>query len=219
MFGESIHRLRRKKKIGQQEIAEHIGVSKSLVSMWERNTRTPAAEQVEALEKFLGGKLSQRGGGDMLREGVTIPIRGKVWASPFRLASPTNSIKSVRALLGESDCFALEVEGESMKPTYNHGDIIICKPRNEVLSPFCGDEEGGYVPITKYHHLHNRDCVVTLNGETSLKRIILTPKKGQAWEMSLVSLNDSFPTVVIKYGDEFKCEAVVVRNVLPELPE
>lgn len=226
MFGESIHELRRKKKILQDDIAEKLGVSKSLVSAWECDTRTPSLEQIALLEEMLGGKLTAsdeprkvvRNDREVSRHtNRMIPILGKVWATPFKMSSMSNALKSIRVNPGETDCFALEVEGDSMTPVYNHGDTIICRPKQLILSPFVGDEEGAYVPRENYQFLHNRDCVVTLNGETFLKRIEIRPKRGLEWELRLNSLNAAYAPVVMRYGDEFRCEAVVVRNVLPEI--
>lgn len=220
MLGQQIYECRRRKKIGQKVLAERMGVSTSLISAWERGTRTPSEEQIKELDILLDASLSAGPRSIAIKASSTlIPIRGKVWASPFRLSSPAMSLKSVRVLASESNCYALEVEGNSMLPAYRHGDVIVCRPRHEVLSPFVADDEGAYVPIDKYAHLHNRDCIVTLNGETWLKRIVIEQLDGLKWTMKLVSLNPDHPEVVVRYGDEFRCEAVVVRNVLPELPE
>lgn len=215
MLGNQIHILRRKKKIQQDEIAKKMGVSKSLVSAWERDERHPSLEQIAELEQILEGPLHLVVPKN--NDGIYIPIRGKVWATPFRMSAATNALKTVKAQQGENGCFALEVEGDSMTPVYNHGDTIICRPKQIVLTPFVADEEGAYVPRENYQFLHNRDCVVTLNGETYLKRVEIRTKRGLDWELRLNSLNAAYAPVVMKYGDEFRCEAVVIRNVLPEL--
>lgn len=143
MLGNQIHELRRKKKIQQDEIAKIMGISKSLVSAWERDQRHPSLEQIAHLEEILGGPLHLVHPGN---EGIYIPIRGKVWATPFKMSAATNALKTVKAQPGESNCFALEVEGDSMTPVYNHGDTIICRPKLIELTPFVADEEGAYVP-------------------------------------------------------------------------
>jgi len=58
MLGNQIHELRRKKKIQQDEIAKIMGISKSLVSAWERDQRHPSLEQIAHLEEILGGPIT-----------------------------------------------------------------------------------------------------------------------------------------------------------------
>lgn len=42
MIGDVVKKLRRNKKIYQQDLADALSVSKSTVAMWETNKRTPS---------------------------------------------------------------------------------------------------------------------------------------------------------------------------------
>lgn len=79
----------------QEELATKMGLKKQTISGWETGRYQPQPTQLRELEKIFGTKYN--GGSTVIRDNdVLIPIRGKVWASPFRLASPTNSIKSFK---------------------------------------------------------------------------------------------------------------------------
>lgn len=51
-FGESLLELRRDRRIGQVELAQAIGVSKGIVSLWEHGKREPTLSNLLALADF-----------------------------------------------------------------------------------------------------------------------------------------------------------------------
>ncbi len=51
-FGESLLELRRERRIGQVELAQAIGVSKGIVSLWEHGKREPTLSNLLALADF-----------------------------------------------------------------------------------------------------------------------------------------------------------------------
>ena len=52
MIGDVIKKLRRNKKIYQQDLAAALSVSKSTVAMWETNKRTPDATMLVKIASF-----------------------------------------------------------------------------------------------------------------------------------------------------------------------
>lgn len=52
MFGESLKALRRKKGITQADLAKHLCIAKSLVSMYECNQRKPSFKILKAMANF-----------------------------------------------------------------------------------------------------------------------------------------------------------------------
>ena len=53
-FSENLKELRLEKGIGQVELAEKIGVSKGIISLWENGKREPTLSSLIALSKFFG---------------------------------------------------------------------------------------------------------------------------------------------------------------------
>ena len=51
-FGERLKELRIEKNIGQIELAKHIGVGKSIISLWETNQCEPTLTRLIAIAKF-----------------------------------------------------------------------------------------------------------------------------------------------------------------------
>lgn len=52
MIGDVVKKLRRNKKIYQQDLADALSVSKSTVAMWETNKRTPDATMLVKIASF-----------------------------------------------------------------------------------------------------------------------------------------------------------------------
>lgn len=52
VFGERLKELRTSKNIGQIELANKIGVSKGVISLWENGLREPKLSNLVLLAKF-----------------------------------------------------------------------------------------------------------------------------------------------------------------------
>lgn len=53
MLGENIYKLRKDKKLSQEQLAEQIGVSRQTISNWELNETSPNPDQLKLLSKTL----------------------------------------------------------------------------------------------------------------------------------------------------------------------
>ncbi|MBQ7880887.1 MAG: helix-turn-helix transcriptional regulator [Clostridia bacterium] len=51
-FGDRLKSLRKSKDIGQIELAQALGVSKGIISLWENNLREPTLSNIIAIIKF-----------------------------------------------------------------------------------------------------------------------------------------------------------------------
>ena len=54
IFGERLRELRRERGVGQVELANRIGVSKSIISLWENGLREPTISNLVAIAKYFG---------------------------------------------------------------------------------------------------------------------------------------------------------------------
>ncbi len=69
-FATNLKRLRKKRHLTQEEVAEGIGTMKSLISMYETRKRNPSYEMLEALADFFNVDMAsltadERGDADM----------------------------------------------------------------------------------------------------------------------------------------------------------
>lgn len=48
-FGENLQRIRKEKKITQQELATRLNITKNTISNWETNLTQPSIEQIKLL--------------------------------------------------------------------------------------------------------------------------------------------------------------------------
>ena len=51
-FGERLKELRQEKNIGQVELAAKIGVSKGIISLWEKGKREPTLSSLVAIADY-----------------------------------------------------------------------------------------------------------------------------------------------------------------------
>lgn len=51
-FGETLYNLRTSRQVTQAELAQYLKISKSLISMYERNQRKPSFEILEGIADF-----------------------------------------------------------------------------------------------------------------------------------------------------------------------
>ncbi len=54
VFGEKLKDLRLEKGLGQVELAQKLGVSKGIVSLWENDLREPKLSNLIAIAQFFG---------------------------------------------------------------------------------------------------------------------------------------------------------------------
>lgn len=58
-LGDNIYRLRKNKKLNQEQLAERINVSRQTISNWELEETTPNPEQLKKLSKYLGVSVDE----------------------------------------------------------------------------------------------------------------------------------------------------------------
>jgi SOS-response transcriptional repressor LexA len=149
-----------------------------------------------------------------------IEIMGKVYATPFRLSMQRGLGQFVKGKPGEQDCYALQVEGDSMMPWYIPGELIICRPSTVSLTPYSDDDEAAkYVPYERMAQFNNRDAVVEHEGDTMLKRLYIERTRGPMYNLWMTSTNPKYPKVKVRFGDEWRMHGLVIRTEKPPIPE
>lgn len=71
LLGANIKYLRNKKGLGQEELANYLGVAKSQVSKYEKGTSLPRADSLYRIADLFEVTTDDLGNVDMSRDGVT----------------------------------------------------------------------------------------------------------------------------------------------------
>lgn len=138
----------------QNELAKKIGVSRVAVSQWERGDTSPKGENLFSLSKALDcdAEWLVRGEGDESPKSTQnikaaeigshkVPVLSYVqagnWCESQAYSGVDGDIEYVHADMEEgSRAFAVWVQGNSMAPEFNEGDLIIIDPD---VTPLPGD--------------------------------------------------------------------------------
>ena len=64
-FGDRLKSLRKEKKIGQIELANQLGVGKSIISLWETNQCEPTLSKLIAMSKFFNVTIDYLAGTEL----------------------------------------------------------------------------------------------------------------------------------------------------------
>ena len=190
-FGDRLKKIRKEKNITQLELSEMISISRSSIAQYENNIYQPNIETIELIANTLNIDVSEL----------------------FEDKSKTRLISKYIPLIGKSSCgkpkdydlngyepipvpldmykdgmYAVEAEGDSMKPKINDGDIVYCQP-NRII------DNGNIV-----HYW--------LNGESGIKKY----KMNEAQTIiSLIPINSDFEVITIHCDD--KHELIMGRVV------
>ena len=224
-FIERVRTLMGQRGLNQKRLAKMAGVGETPLSGYLKGTREPRMDARRKIARALGVTIDElltprpaakeKPQVNLSKE-VWIPVRGKVWATPFRI-SAGQPLGYVKGKPGEDSLFALVVEGESMLPIYKPGSVIVCRPEVVTLQAFSADDESAYVPYEMMQRFHTKDAIVTHNSETMLKRISVERTQGPKYDLYMVSLNEKYPKVKLHIGDDWMLQAIVKR--LEDEPE
>ena len=164
-FNEKLRRLRRNKKLTQEQLANILQVSSGTIAMWETAKREPDFTMVQKIATFfdvsidyLLGHNDDVGKAVISHNVVKIPVYGTIPAGvPTEMIDETyiEDYEEIDAdwLCGGNQYFGLIVKGDSMYPEFRSGDVLIIKK-----SPDC--ESGDY-------------CAVSINcTECTFKKVI-----------------------------------------------
>ena len=177
MLGERLKQLRKEHGYTQKQLAQTLRVDQTAVSYWEQEKTNPDMERQIALADLFGVSVDYLWGreppsslhakGWIPTSGipakpnsgdeVMVPILGCVRAGMGGLAEQQiigYEPAPARYLSGGQQCFWLEVEGDSMQPRIEPGDMILVQARPSVdngdLAVVTVDDEEGVVKKVFY---------------------------------------------------------------------
>ena len=201
-LGTRLKAARKAKGLAQEALAKLLGVSRPTVDNWEKDVHRPTAKQIPKLAKTLSLQPSDfniYGSGGVVPSDPKrkpVPVALIEW-SDLRLinAGKLNMATMRRGRLVEAnpgtspDAVAMQVNDNSMEPTFHSGErIIIC--------PAARPQENA--------------CVIVrlASGEHILRHYI--PRRGGAYD--LVAENPDFPTMTINAAARAEIIGVVVEH-------
>jgi len=199
-IGVRIREARENKGLNQATLAAKLDVATRTLQRWEKGDQVPDAvtlgkigEITGTLTHWLltgeGAMYAHQNGGSERAEGegqfafrrvklVRIPVLSSVPAGKPNLIFHPDHIEKYITVddVKDANAFALKVDGDSMSPRIEDGDVIIVSPKREVRN---GDI-----------------CVLRANDEDTVKKVIF-----ENGYVHLIPLNHDYEPVSVKKKD------------------
>lgn len=187
-MGENrLYELRKRRGMTLDALAQAVGTTKMQIQRLEKGTRRLSDQWIYRLAPVLGVSPGQ-----LLESGV--PVVGKIGAGGSVIFEDAGEIDSVpRPPDTEGELIGLEVEGDSMLPKFDPGDVVYISPSE---------------PAADQTYLGAYCAVRLVTGETYLKILARGSKPGR---FNLRSLNAA------EMEDVEILWATPVRAILPRL--
>lgn len=187
MLGEHIRQLRKQKKITQNDLALHMGITQQAVGKWETGRSLPDSDALLRLAAYFGVGVDVLLGAEQPEEApaynpamqAQVPIVGTVRAGYGALAFEEDYGTEPATVRDPENYFYLLVKGDSMEPRIQDGDLALVRRQ-----PTLDDGDLG--------------VVVFGEGEGTLKRFL---RRGNA--IVLQPFNPGYEAVVLK-GEELE---------------
>ena len=158
---EKIKELRKKRGWTLQQLSARTHIAPNTLNQYELGKREPSFDILISLAKVFGVTTDYLMGienNDLKPKGVKIPVLGSIPAGiPIEAIEDIVDYEEITENMAKSGThFGLRVQGDSMQPTINAGDIVIIRQQE--------DAENGKI------------CVVMVNGyDATLKAIKKEP--------------------------------------------
>lgn len=230
-IAEIIEAARRKKKLNQEELAAQVGCNAAWISKIERRGKRPGAALLrricevlnldpKAPEKNLA--LLTLSGKNFTAETISsrlsihnhdtpqplltrpLPLYGRIVAgapssTPIEAAG---EVQVLAHLWGESR-YVLRVQGDSMFPTIQTGDLVLV--------------DNALAEHSDWKALDSKVVAVLLNGESTLKRLFSERRRGHPDRVHLKSDNPMYPAITLDDADELIVQGIVIALVHRDL--
>ncbi len=206
-FSENLKTLRKHQNLSQEQLADKLNLSRSIVGMWESGQRKPSFETLELLADFFNVRLddlSGRKNTDSLlsptiaTDTVTFPVIGEIAAGYDHFAVEDWSGETVEIptyyLKGrkQEDYFVLSVKGDSMYPLYMDNDKVLILKQSTL-------NYSGEIGAIVYD-----DCA-------TLKKVEYV--KGEDW-LKMIPINPQYPPKRIEGVDLESCKVLGIPKLL-----
>lgn len=183
-FGERLHQLRISRDITQADLAKYLHISKSLISMYERNQRKPSYDILEGIADFFNVDMNTLTGKDTkypssigskdisLPPGAFKPKLKKVPMLGYAAAGkPLENADNQFSYLMEASAdynvdFCITIRGDSMvNAGINDGDIVFVRSQPVVENGqiACVEIDGNKVCIKRFYRTDNGVMLVSEN--------------------------------------------------------
>lgn len=202
MFGETLKMLRKKSGESQVELAEILGSSQTMISMFESGKQLPTYKTLVKIATHYRVStdylMGEAGGSDEPRPTVPgsrwIPVLGNVPAgTPIEAVQDVLDYEEINPEMAASgEYFALRVKGDSMAPRIMNGDVLIVRR--------CEDCESGQVAV-----------VMVNSDEATVKRV----RKDQYGGLMLLPDNAAYEPGYFS-ADEVRTLPVTIIGVVVE---
>lgn len=174
LIGWNINLLLLQNNKTQQELADHLGVGQSTVSMWVNGARTPRMDRIDAMARYFNCQRS-----DIITDrnksrashSVSIPVYARVAAGlPIEAVEDIIDREEIpEAMAEQGPHFAVRIWGDSMEPRMKKGDVVIVRKQTTA-------DDGDIV-------------IVTVNGTDATCKQFKRYQDG----IALVSINPAYP--------------------------
>lgn len=199
-LARNIRFLRKMKDMGQDELAAKLGYkSFTTVQKWETGVAEPPFKTVQKLAEIFNVSLHDLSTKDLsgaqvraAAGSVRIPVVGKVAAGiPIEAVEDILDWEEIPAAMATSgEFFALKIQGESMQPKMEEGDVVIVRKQASV--------ENG------------ETAVVMVNGEDATVKKIKITDGG----IMLVATNPKFEPMFYSNDEIHKLPVTIVGKVV-----
>jgi transcriptional regulator with XRE-family HTH domain len=199
---ENIKTIRKTKQISREHMATELGVELSSYGKIERNEVGLTLERLYAIAEIFNMDATDiLSYGKETKGNITyIPIKAQA-GNLVELASTVYSDDYSNfsiPMFQESGLFMINVEGDSMYPTFSNGDFIIIKQVEDLDfikygEPFVVDAVDGRV--LKRIHSHDRDDVLVLKSDNDIYEPYLIKKESinSVWQVRGVMTKSFVP--------------------------
>jgi repressor LexA len=196
-IGEKIRKLREKKGLSQQALAELLGTTQQSVAYWESGKRKPRYEKLKKLAEVFSVPISyffesekpewDKNVERLPDKVIPIPIYGEAQAGSFggyTMPTPEEYFPTPELMikgLPPERVFWIRVEGHSMEPVFQPGDLVLVADPTwyevKERSPVVVVNRDGELTLKYYHHDIKNKVVILEPANPGYKPIVIPEKE------------------------------------------
>ena len=187
---KNLRAIRQERHMTQQQVANHLGITRQALSNYENGTREPEYDLLCRLAELLRCPVGRLLGfsGAYESAGARIPILGTVMGGFNRLADQEFEGYEVADVASPDEYFFLRVTGDSMAPQIQAGDLALVHSQETLQSGEIG-------------------VVLLEDDEATIKRVVFSGRS-----VILQPFNNAY-TPIARRGDECRILGKVIRTI------